>query len=116
MKNRSTRSVRSSMTRSAERVRLVFCHLVIWALVPLLLLWPAGNPHHQNLALHLAAERGDLAAIDEALRGGLHVDSLDGIGVTPLMDAARTGQLDAVRKLLAAGAGSTPASTYSERR
>ena len=79
MKNRSTRSVRSSMTESAERVLLVFCYLVTWALCRWWRLWPAGDPHPQTTAMILAAERGDLAAIDETLRGGLDVDSRDAV-------------------------------------
>jgi ankyrin repeat protein len=102
MKNRGTRSMRGGMTRSAECVRCVFCHLVILAMVPLLMLWPARNPLPP--AVFLAAEKGDLAAIDEALRRGEDVDSRDRVGATALMAAARGGRLDAVRKLLAAGA------------
>ena len=103
MRLRNTRSTRS-ITKRAKPVLLVFGYLVTWTIVPLVALWPAGDPHPQTTAMFLAVQRGDLAAIDETLRGGVDVDSHDDTGITLLMAAARAGHIDAVRKLLAAGA------------
>ena len=104
MKTRSTQSTRSSFSKSAERVLLVVGYLAAWATVPLVAIWPAGDPHPQTTAMIQAAQQGNVAAMDTVLRGGLDVDSRDDTGITPLMAAARTGHIDAVRKLLAAGA------------
>ena len=104
MRIRSTRSTRSSITHSAKRLLLAFGYLAAWATVPLVAIWPAGDPHPQTTAMFLAAQQGTVAAIDEILRGGQDVDSPDETGITPLMEAARSGRIDAVRKLLAAGA------------
>ena len=100
--NDRTHLLRNSIAQSAEAVRLIFCHLVIWAMGPLLVLWLAGGT--RPTPLFVAAEEGDLAGIEEALRRGEDVDSRDRLGITPLIAAARCGELEAVRKLLAAGA------------
>src|SRR4051812_49099307 len=93
-----------SLGESATRgLRCSFC-LVACSLVLLAALWPAGDPGPRPTAMVLAAGRGNVAAIDELLRGGVDVDYRDEYGVTPLMAAARAGQLGAVRTLLAAGA------------
>jgi ankyrin repeat protein len=56
-------------------------------------------------ALHVAAEVGDTAMIDLLLRFGADVNSRrQGADETPLAAAVRTGQLKAVRALLAHGA------------
>jgi uncharacterized protein len=110
MKSRNTRSKHSSSSSSSiaastKRGPLGFGYLAACAVVPLVALWPSVDPHPQTTAFLTAAQRGDVAAIDEILQGGLDVDCRDEDGVTPLMAAARRGQLVAVHKLLAAGAG-----------
>jgi len=99
----STRSTRSSITKSAKRVLLVLCYLATWAVVPLVAVWRAGTDP-PAMALFLSVQTGNLAAIDEALRDGVHVDSRDVTGITPLMAAARAGHIDVMRKLLVSGA------------
>jgi len=111
MRIHSTPSTRSIINRSAKRVLLAIGYFGAWAVVPLVAIWPARDPHPQITTMFLAVQHGDLAAVDKALQGGLDVESRDDIGMTPLMAAARYGQLDVVRKLLAAGAridASTP--------
>jgi ankyrin repeat protein len=55
-------------------------------------------------ALMLAAARGDLAAVELALRDRADPDQRGAGGLTALMVAARTGQTDALRVLIEAGA------------
>ena len=104
MRIRGTQSTRSGIAGSAKRILLGFGYLVACATVPLVAIWPAGDPHPQTTAMILAADQGNVAAIDEILRDGLDVEARDDTGTTPLMAAARSGRIDAVRKLLAAGA------------
>ena len=104
MRTPSTRSTRSGITESAKRILLFFGYLAACATVPLVAIWPAGDPHPQTTAMIMAAHQGNVAAMDEILGRGLDVDSRDECGITPLMAAARTGHIGAVRKLLAAGA------------
>ena len=99
-----TRSTRSSITKSAGRILLVFGHLAACGMVPLVAMWPAGDPNPQMTEMFLAVRGGNVAAMDAILRRGLDVDCCDETGITPLMAAARAGQVDAVRKILAAGA------------
>jgi ankyrin repeat protein len=54
--------------------------------------------------LHHAAERGDLAQLDELVAGGTPVNARDLCQRTPLMLAAQAGRLDTARELLARGA------------
>jgi ankyrin repeat protein len=94
----------SSFSGRAGRVLLALGHLVACVMVPLVAIWPAGDPNPRATAMFLAVQRGNVAAIDAALRDGLDVDSRDDTGVTPLAAAARGGHLEAVRRLLAVGA------------
>lgn len=59
---------------------------------------PAASP------LMLAAARGDLAAVELALRDQADPDQRGAGGLTALMVAARTGQTEALRVLIEAGA------------
>ncbi len=62
-----------------------------------------ATEHH--VALHRAAEEGDVQALECLLACGLDPDHQDdGIGKTPLHGAAMAGQAEAVRALLDAGA------------
>ena len=54
--------------------------------------------------LHYAASAGDLAIMKVFLERGAKVDALAPTNITPLMFAAREGQEEAVRLLLASGA------------
>ena len=54
--------------------------------------------------LHAAAHHGDLAALRQALRQGVGINSRDGHGRTPLHVATFARQRDAIRALAAAGA------------
>lgn len=54
--------------------------------------------------LRLAALRGDVEGVREAVRDGADVDEKAVDGHTPLLDAAREGHADAVAELLSAGA------------
>ena len=51
-----------------------------------------------------AAQRGDRVEVKRLLEGGAAIDATDGSGETALYRAARAGQVDMVRQLLAAGA------------
>ena len=51
-----------------------------------------------------AADRGDVAAIERALRAGARVDARDDYARTPLHVAAYAGRIEAMRALVAAGA------------
>jgi cytochrome c len=53
--------------------------------------------------LHDAARRGDLAAVERLLAGGVRVDAVDGNGATPLYVAASEGHSALVIRLLKAG-------------
>src|SRR5262245_7558353 len=91
----------------AQRTKRALCCCYCMAacvIAPLAALWPQGDPHPQRTTMFEAAQRGNVAAMNDILRGGLNVDCRDETGLTPLMAAARGGQLEAVRKLLAAGA------------
>jgi ankyrin repeat protein len=55
------------------------------------------------MALTQAASMGRSEIVEAWLQRGLDVNVADGVGNTPLMAAAAAGQLDAVRRLLAAG-------------
>lgn len=58
--------------------------------------------------LHVAAGKGDAAAIDLLLARGADVHALDGDGTSPLHRAVQSGSLAAVERLLAAGADPNP--------
>ncbi len=76
---------------------------------------PAQSPSSRNrlgkTALLLAAEKGNLAIVEALLRRGADVDQASIEGVTPLMAASYAGAAPVVKRLLAAGAHSRPAST-----
>lgn len=55
-------------------------------------------------ALHLAADRGQVAAIDLLLRHGAALDALDGEGMSPLHYACLSERRAAAERLVAAGA------------
>jgi len=56
-------------------------------------------------ALHLAAHRGHVAAIECVLGFGAELDAQEDVrGFTPLMSAVASGELEAVRALIAGGA------------
>ncbi len=55
------------------------------------------------LALHLAAELGEVSIVEALLDHGAQVNSEDANGATPLVRAATTGQVGAVRALLDKG-------------
>ena len=94
-----------SIREVTRALRCCYC-LAACGIVVLVALWPAAepDPHPQTTAMSLAVESGDVAAMDGLLRKGLEVDCTDEYGITPLMIAARTGQLGAVQRLIAAGA------------
>jgi ankyrin repeat protein len=54
--------------------------------------------------LHLAAQAGDVSAIDAALKSGDDVNQADGHGMTPLLYAAATPNVSVVEHLLDKGA------------
>jgi ankyrin repeat protein len=58
----------------------------------------------KNVDLHQAAADGLFDQVKKQLEGGASVDRLDQHGCTPLMHAARRGQIVTVEALLAAGA------------
>jgi hypothetical protein len=66
------------------------------------LLGAANAP--DRLALHAAAARGDLIALDAAISAGADLNATDADGRTPLAAAAHANRLAAVQRLLAAGA------------
>lgn len=57
-----------------------------------------------NTPLHWAAEFGSCAALRQLLKWQATVDVRNAKGITPLMDAARSGQYEAAELLLEAGA------------
>jgi ankyrin repeat protein len=63
---------------------------------------PAERARYDGL--FAAADRGDLAALDRALRAGARVDARDDYQRTPLHVAAYSSRGDAMRALVAAGA------------
>ena len=69
--------------------------------------WSARDGHGDT-ALHIAAYRGDAAAVDVLLERGAKPDALDDDGATPLLYGA--GNEDIVRTLLAHGANPNTAS------
>lgn len=64
----------------------------------------AADRGFDELPLHVAAARGDLATVDLLLEGGANVDRAEEDGLTALMAAAWTGHLPVVERLLRAGA------------
>ena len=54
--------------------------------------------------LHVAAQKGDIIAVERLLDGGASVDATDGSGPTPLYVAANWGHVKIVARFLAAGA------------
>ena len=68
--------------------------------------WPLAElPEGDRVAaLRIAAEHGHLAIIDQLIAAGTPVDGLDRDDSTALHEAAYSGQVDAVRHLLARGA------------
>ena len=63
-----------------------------------------GPIHAEAGELHVAAEKGDAAAVKRLIEGGAQVDALDGSGSTALYVAAQSGRAEIVVLLLAAGA------------
>lgn len=57
-----------------------------------------------NDALHIAANRGDLTAVQAALDNGLPVDAPDGAGYTPMRYAALAGYAEVMDLLRQRGA------------
>ena len=68
--------------------------------------WPLDDVAEADrvAALRIAAEHGHLTVIDQLLAAGTSLDGLDRDGSTALHEAAYSGQVDAVRHLLARGA------------
>ncbi len=67
--------------------------------------WPAdASTKEGDLALHVAADRGHVAAARALLDGGAAVDAPGGDGATPLMRATAAAQPDVVALLLNRGA------------
>ena len=58
--------------------------------------------------LHAAARAGDVAVLNAGVASGCDVNAKDKLSRTPLHLAAWSGQTDAVRLLLAAGALAAP--------
>jgi uncharacterized protein len=54
--------------------------------------------------LRMAASSHDAAGVERALREGAAINARDASGITPLSDAARTGNVSLVSSLIAAGA------------
>jgi cell wall assembly regulator SMI1 len=63
-----------------------------------------GHDEGLRLALETAVLTGDAAAVASLLDRGIHVDTRDALGETPLMTAAAAGSTRMVRLLLARGA------------
>ena len=63
-----------------------------------------GPPYKGTSLLHVAAEKGSIQCLELLLSLGLPVNQTAGLGSTPLMEACEHGKLEAVRRLLAAGA------------
>jgi ankyrin repeat protein len=70
-----------------------------WAQVP-----PSTAERQQYKGLFAAADRGDVAGVQTALRAGERVDARDGHQRTPLHVATYAGHHDAMRALVKAGA------------
>jgi ankyrin repeat protein len=79
--------------------------LLVTMLAPLTVVWWAANigAPSANELLFAAAQNGDVGAMDSALSHA-SVETVDCCGFTPLMIAARAGQVEAVKRLLARGA------------
>ena len=60
--------------------------------------------HAEASELHVAAEKGDAAAVKRLIDGGAQIDVLDDSGSTALYVAAKSGRAEIVVLLLAAGA------------
>jgi ankyrin repeat protein len=60
--------------------------------------WAGWNP------LHLAAHDGNLAAVDQFIRGGADMNAFDEIGFTPLHYAVEAGHLEVATYLIEHGA------------
>lgn len=73
------------------------------AVLILILLALAHVPVAQSAAIHDAAKKGDLAALQAALNAGADVNESAG-GLTPLFYAATRGQVEAAKFLIARGA------------
>jgi ankyrin repeat protein len=61
------------------------------------------NPEGDS-CLHLAAQRGDLKAIDILIRAGIDINSRGDMGATPLHAACLSGNADVVKLLIRSGA------------
>lgn len=64
----------------------------------------ADEDHERWSCMHYAAARGDTAAIKRMLAYGADIDQRNAYGRTPLAEAARLGQIEAARLLIARGA------------
>ena len=78
--------------------------LLILAIVPVRAVAQTGPLDSRDRALLDAADGGDVAAIEELLNTGAHVNSVLIRTGSPLIAASRKGRLDAVRLLLDRGA------------
>ena len=65
---------------------------------------PSLTDEKGSTPLHLAAERGESAAVIALVGAGAEVDAFSASGLTPLMRAAARGSMAGVRALAAVGA------------
>jgi len=76
----------------------------LWSTIAAAQVPPTSAERTRYDGLFAAADRGDLPALERALRAGARVDARDDHQRTPLHVAAYAGRTDAMRALVAAGA------------